>query len=69
MKRKGIASALLKRICEDAAADGFDAVECYPNSHFSNEFDDFRGPTALFEKHGFSIYHEMDGWNVVRLTP
>jgi GNAT superfamily N-acetyltransferase len=66
MKRKGIASALLTRVCDDAAKDGFDAVECYPNTHFANEFDDFRGPMKLFEKHGFHIYHELDGWNVVR---
>jgi GNAT superfamily N-acetyltransferase len=66
MKRKGIASALLTRVCEDAAKDGFDAVECYPNAHFANEFDDFRGPAGLFEKHGFHVHHELDGWNAVR---
>jgi GNAT superfamily N-acetyltransferase len=66
MKRKGVASALLNRVCADAAAAGYDAVECYPNAHFANEFDDFRGPAALFDKHGFEIYRELDGWNVVR---
>lgn len=50
---KGIASALLRRVCEDADRAGYDAVESYPVSREQNGPLDFTGPVGLYEKAGF----------------
>ena len=34
MRGQGVATQLLKRVCEDAEADAYDFVEAYPNSTF-----------------------------------
>lgn len=66
MQRKGIATRLLERVCEDAAADGFDYVEAYPRSKFDNVSSDFMGHVAMYEKCGFSKTAECDDVVVVR---
>jgi len=58
MRRKGISARLLERVCEDAARDGFDFVEAYPNKEFINEAADFMGHIELYKKNGFTVYHE-----------
>lgn len=50
---KGIAAALLKRVCEDAKAEGYDKAEAYPVIRDSYETLDFTGPVHLYEKAGF----------------
>lgn len=50
---KGIATALLNRVCDDAAKDGYDKVEVYPVIHTAYEPLDFTGPIHLYEKAGF----------------
>lgn len=50
---RGIAAALLDRVCADAAADGYDAVEAYPILRRDREPLDFTGPLRLYEKAGF----------------
>lgn len=50
---KGIASALLERVCRDAAEDGYDIVEAYPTQHDTYQPLDFTGPIRLYEKAGF----------------
>jgi GNAT superfamily N-acetyltransferase len=64
MQRKGIATKLLKRVCKDAADDGFDFVEAYPNVKYG-AFD-FGGPLAMYEKCGFGIQAQREGRAVVR---
>lgn|GEM_PF-79462 len=49
----GIASALLKRVADDAKAEGFYAVEGYPRVREARYEWDFTGPLALYEKCGF----------------
>lgn len=58
MQRKGIATMLLKQVCDDAAQDGFDIVESYPKKEFMDKAHDFMGPSAMYEKLGFTIYKE-----------
>jgi ribosomal protein S18 acetylase RimI-like enzyme len=58
MKRKGIAARLLARVCGDAADEGFDFVEAYPNKEFINEFHAFMGPRSMYEKFGFTVCAE-----------
>lgn len=48
-----MASQLLQRVCADAAAEGFDYAEAYPNCRFTNVFHDFVGPLSMYEKQGF----------------
>lgn len=50
---KGVATALLKRICEDAKTDGYTAIEGYPRIHDKFEPFDYTGPVRLYEKAGF----------------
>lgn len=66
MQRKGIATRLLERVCEDAAVDGFDYVEAYPRNKFDNVSSDFMGHVAMYEKCGFSKTAECDDVVVVR---
>ncbi len=66
MKRKGVATQLLERVCKDAADDGFDFVEAYPNKRFINVFRDFMGPLEMYQKSGFTIQEEMEDILVVR---
>ncbi len=66
MKRKGVARQLLARVCEDAAHDGFDFIEAYPNKEFINEAEDFMGPAEMYKQSGFAVYHETDQKLVMR---
>jgi len=66
MRRKGIATKLLERVCQDAATDGFDFVEAYPNSEYTDEARDFMGPARLFQKNGFTVHHETEQQLVMR---
>ena len=66
VQRKGIATQLLERVCNDAAEDDFDFIEAYINKEFIHTDHDFRGPLAMFEKCGFYKYAERDGRMVVR---
>ncbi|MCL6459590.1 MAG: GNAT family N-acetyltransferase [Gorillibacterium sp.] len=50
---KGVATALLSRVCKDAKAEGFDVVEGYPQLYDYRETFNFMGPIRLFEKAGF----------------
>ena len=63
-RRKGIASQFLERVCIDAAKDGFDCIEAYPNANFKDTFSDHMGPVDLYIKHGF-VLHEEAGDKVV----
>ena len=66
MQRKGIAKRLVERVCLDAAEDGFDFVEAYPNREFINEAEDFMGPAELYSKDGFTLYYETEERLVMR---
>lgn len=66
MKRMGISRQLLERVCQDAALDGFDVVEAYPNKAFIDDAEDFMGPVELFRQGGFTAYCETDNKLVMR---
>jgi ribosomal protein S18 acetylase RimI-like enzyme len=66
MRRRGIASRFVERVCLDAADDGFDFVEAYPNKEFIDEAEDCMGPFALYKKSGFSEYYETEENLVMR---
>ena len=52
---RGVATALLQRVIDDARAEGFNAVEAYPSLPRKRDEHDFRGPIRLFEKAGFVV--------------
>ena len=60
MKRKGIATQLLERVCKEAADDGFYFVEAYPQQQFTNMFSALGGPLELYKRSGFVIYQEVN---------
>lgn len=50
---KGVATALLTRVCEDAKSEGYRIVEGFPNIHAERYEWDNCGPIRLYEKVGF----------------
>ena len=66
VQRMGVATKLLERVCQDAAADGFDFAEAYVNKEFTETDHEFRGPLTMYEKCGFSRYGEREGRVVMR---
>jgi len=66
MRRKGIARRLLERVCQDAARDGFDFVEAYPNKEFVDVAEDYMGLTALYLESGFTVHCETEQKLVMR---
>ncbi len=66
MKRKGIASMLLERVTQDAARDGFDFVEAYPEKNVADQTINFGGAYELYKKYGFEINSETDNKYIMR---
>lgn len=66
MQRKGVATQLLERVCEDAKADDFDIVEAYPNKAFVSTSHDFMGTVGMYEKAGFTTCYETGDKFVIR---
>ena len=63
---KGIATALLNRVVTDAKAEGYAAVEGFPQIH-SERFEwDYTGPVGLYEKAGFTAIKKQDGGIIMR---
>jgi len=63
---KGLATALLNHVCDDARREGFDFVEAYPNEKFADTEKDFMGPRKMFEQEGFVACYEAEGRIVMR---
>ncbi len=66
MKRKGIATLLLERVCKDAIQDGFDFAEAYPYKEDSYQSSDFGGHLEMYIKSGFEVSFETDQGPVMR---
>jgi len=66
MKRKGIATLLLERVCKDAVQDGFDFVEAYPYKESSYQSSDFGGHFEMYKKSGFNVSFETEQGLVMR---
>lgn len=60
MRGRGVASALLRAVCEYAAASGYDYVESYPSD---KEFSPYEccGNVSMYLKQGFEVYPAGDG--------
>ncbi|QRN84369.1 GNAT family N-acetyltransferase [Chloroflexota bacterium] len=66
MKRQGIATLLLERVCKDAEDDGFDFVEAYPYKEASYQSSDFGGYFEMYEKRGFTVSAETEHGLIMR---
>lgn len=64
MKRKGIATQLLERVCQDALREGFHFVEAYPSKEFSDR--NHSGPLEMYRKSGFTVHDEAEQGMVLR---
>lgn len=65
-RNKGIALALINRICSDAKQNGYVAVEGYVTISDGSIYD-FTGPKGLYEKAGFSEVIRNEEKIVMRL--
>lgn len=63
---KGIASALIDRVCLDAKMAEYTAVEGYAQIKKARDDFDFTGPVQFFNKAGFSEVARQDGQIVMR---
>lgn len=50
---RGIATAFIERVCNDAKEKGYAAVEGYPKLSEQRDDFDFQGPVQLYKKAGF----------------
>lgn len=66
MKRKGIATSLLKRVCDDALQDEFDFIEAYPFKTLSCQSSNFGGYIKMYQKCGFCISLDTDNGIVMK---
>lgn len=66
MKRQGIATRLLERVCKDAAQEGFDFVEAYPYKESSFQSSDYGGHFEMYKKAGFHVLLEAEQGLVMR---
>ena len=65
-QRQGVATQLLARVCQDAAQEGFDFVEAYPDREVTDKSEDFVGYAAMYQRQGFELYHETNRKRVMR---
>lgn len=63
---KGIASALIDRVCDDAKEAGDIAVEGYAQIKDQKDEFDFTGPVRLFNKAGFNKVARQNGQIIMR---
>jgi len=69
LRRHGIASALLDRAIEDAAARGAAWIEAYPlNKPEESDAGHFRGPRSMYDARGFDPIKMRERDTVVRLS-
>lgn len=62
----GLASAFIERVCDDAKANGYFAVEGYAKMSVVRDEYDFTGPIRLYEKAGFTKIMEQNGQVIMR---
>lgn len=66
MRGKHIATALLERVIADARAEGFDAVEGYPEKGDADIYYNYPGHKELYRKLGFEVVGEGEGRLIVQ---
>ena len=65
MQRKGIATALLKKVCDEASHDGYDYVEAYPGIN-EDGTPSYHGNYSMYTKLGFEIVNPDSSITIAR---
>ena len=65
MQRKGIATSLLKAVCQDAYENGYDYIEAYPGTNEDGS-PSYHGNFSMYIKQGFEIVKNQLGNTIVR---
>lgn len=68
MRRRGVAKALLSRVLEDAASEGYQAAEAYPADGERDCFEHYHGHPAMYEALGFTRVKDCGWYSVYRKT-
>lgn len=63
---RGIASAFIDKVCTDAKAKGYVAVEGYAKISDERNDYDYHGPVRLYQKAGFSEVARQNGQVIMR---
>ena len=63
---RGIASAFIDRVCNDAKSKGYMAVEGYAKLSDKRDDFDYQGPVRLYQKAGFTEVARENGQVVMR---
>ncbi len=67
MRRMGIATLILDKICEDAKAEGYEYIEAYPYvGEGIKVHRNYRGPVELYNKFGFVYHNDLDDAKIIR---
>lgn len=65
-RRKGVAQQLLARVCADAAAEGYMALECYPVHEEPDAYAHYHGHEDMYKKAGFALRKALPGFSIYR---
>jgi GNAT superfamily N-acetyltransferase len=68
MRGKGIATQLLTRVCQDAAAKGYKYVEAYPYKNSDDMYANHHGPFSLYQELDFVLVKDLGERCIVRKT-
>ena len=63
---RGIASAFIDRVCNDAKSKGYAAVEGYAKVSDKRDDFDYQGPVRLYQKAGFVEFARENGQAILR---
>lgn len=66
MRRKGIATMLLERVCRDAKIEGYEVVEAYPYKEQSYQSSNYGGYVKMYEKCGFELFVDTNKGPIMR---
>ncbi len=65
-RRKGIAKALLEKVCGGFEDAGYDFIEAYPGKSPGDDAGNYHGPLSMYLKSGFKIQKELEDFYIVR---
>lgn len=65
MQRKGIATSLLKAVCEEASKSGYDCIEAYPGIN-KDGTPSYHGNYSMYTKQGFELIKNHAGNTIAR---
>jgi ribosomal protein S18 acetylase RimI-like enzyme len=65
-RKMGIASRMLEQIYKDYSASQYDYLEAYPRKGNLSSAEQYHGPASMYLKAGFTIYRELDEYDIMR---